>query len=114
MSHPHHLRLAIFMHCHCQVVSQLMDILWGLQGMGAAAAAAIPSAVRCIAFPIPDKHDPHQTPSQLGILAQPFSPSRAEPIIFATFAPRVPVIGTFGNIIEGVLTQLKQVCMIFS
>ncbi|KAH0833392.1 major facilitator superfamily domain-containing protein [Lanmaoa asiatica] len=63
-----------------------LDILRGLQGMGA--AAAIPAA--------------------LGILAHSFPPSRMRSIAFATFAAGAPVGGAFGNMIGGALTQLSK------
>ncbi|KAI9457060.1 major facilitator superfamily-domain-containing protein [Boletus coccyginus] len=84
-----------------------LDVLRGFQGMGA--AAAIPAAVRCIAFVVPDKRDPHLAASfQLGTLAHSFPPSRARSIAFATFAAGAPMGGVFGNIIGGVLTQLSS------
>jgi len=62
-----------------------LDVLRGLQGMGAAAAM----------------------PAALGILANSFPPSRARSTAFATFAAGAPVGGAFGTIIGGVLTQLS-------
>lgn len=96
-------------HIHALTSSDgiTLDVLRGFQGMGA--AAAIPAAVRCIAFVIPDKRDPHLAASfQLGTLAHSFPPSRARSIAFATFAAGAPMGGVFGNIIGGVLTQLSR------
>ncbi|KAG1852805.1 hypothetical protein DFJ58DRAFT_403023 [Suillus subalutaceus] len=50
--------------------------------------------------------------SQLGILAHVFSPSRARPMPFATFATGAPVGGAYDMIISGVLTQLSSCVMI--
>lgn len=63
-----------------------LDVLRGFQGLGA--AAAIPSA--------------------LGCLAHSFPPSRARTIAFSTFAAGAPVGGAFGIIVGGVVTQLSD------
>lgn len=63
-----------------------LDVLRGFQGLGA--AAAIPSA--------------------LGCLAHSFPPSRARTLAFSTFAAGAPVGGAFGIIIGGVVTQLAD------
>ncbi|KAI9456605.1 major facilitator superfamily domain-containing protein [Boletus coccyginus] len=74
-----------------------LDVLRGFQGMGA--AAAIPAAVRCIAFVVPDK------PGYLG----PLIPSLAGAIHrVRNFRCGAPMGGVFGNIIGGVLTQLSS------
>ncbi|KAL0945380.1 hypothetical protein HGRIS_000876 [Hohenbuehelia grisea] len=61
-----------------------LDMLRGLQGIGAAATI----------------------PASLGILAHSFPPSRARSIAFATFAAGAPVGAGLGSVIGGVLTQL--------
>ncbi|KAI0833324.1 major facilitator superfamily domain-containing protein [Trametes gibbosa] len=63
-----------------------LDVLRGLQGIGAAA---------CI-------------PAGLGILANTFPPSRIRSIAFATFAAGAPVGGAIGSAIGGVLVQLTD------
>lgn len=63
-----------------------LDILRGLQGIGA--SATIPSA--------------------LGILAHSFPPSKMRSIAFATFAAGAPVGGAFGMVLGGVLTQYTK------
>lgn len=63
-----------------------IDILRGLQGLGAAAAI----------------------PASLGILAHSFPPSRTRSIAFATFAAGAPVGAAIGSAIGGVLTQLTE------
>ncbi|OSX59715.1 hypothetical protein POSPLADRAFT_1149470 [Postia placenta MAD-698-R-SB12] len=63
-----------------------IDILRGLQGMGAAA---------CI-------------PAGLGILAHTFPPSRIRSIAFATFAAGAPIGAAIGSAVGGLLTQLTE------
>ncbi|KAI9056752.1 efflux transporter [Trametes sanguinea] len=63
-----------------------LDVLRGIQGIGAAAAI----------------------PAGLGILAHTFPPSTLRSIAFATFAAGAPVGGAVGGIIGGVLTQLTE------
>ncbi|KAK0467833.1 putative efflux transporter [Desarmillaria tabescens] len=65
-----------------------LDILRGLQGVGA--AATIPASAR------------------LGILAHAFPPSRARTIAFATFAAGAPIGGAIGTAIGGVMVQLTK------
>ncbi|KAF8915507.1 putative efflux transporter [Mucidula mucida] len=61
-----------------------LDILRGLQGVGAAA----------------------QVPAALGILAHAFPPSKARSFAFATFAAGAPLGGACGLVFSGILTQL--------
>ncbi|KAI0636359.1 efflux transporter [Trametes polyzona] len=61
-----------------------LDVLRGIQGLGAAAAL----------------------PACLGILAHTFPPSLIRSVAFATFAAGAPVGGALGSAIGGVLTQL--------
>lgn len=61
-----------------------IDVLRGIQGIGAAAVI----------------------PASLGILAHSFPPSRTRSIAFATFAAGAPMGGALGNLIGGALTQL--------
>ncbi|KAI0656360.1 efflux transporter [Cubamyces menziesii] len=63
-----------------------LDILRGLQGIGAAA---------CI-------------PAALGILAHSFPPSRIRSVAFATFAAGAPIGAAIGSAIGSVLTQLTE------
>ncbi|KAI0656359.1 efflux transporter [Cubamyces menziesii] len=63
-----------------------LDVLRGLQGIGAAA---------CI-------------PAALGILARSFPPSPLRSIAFATFAAGAPVGGAIGFAIGGILTQFTE------
>ncbi|PBK86271.1 putative efflux transporter [Armillaria gallica] len=63
-----------------------LDVLRGLQGVGAAATI----------------------PASIGILAHAFPPSRTRSIAFATFAAGAPLGGAFGLAIGGVLTQLTK------
>ncbi|KAI0668012.1 efflux transporter [Trametes maxima] len=63
-----------------------LDVLRGLQGIGAAA---------CI-------------PAALGILAHSFPPSPRRSIAFATFAAGAPVGAALGSAIGGMLTQLTE------
>ncbi|TEB31658.1 MFS general substrate transporter [Coprinellus micaceus] len=60
-----------------------LDILRGIQGIGAAATI----------------------PASLGILAHEFKPGRARSLAFATFAAGAPLGGVLGTAIGGVLTQ---------
>ncbi|KJA16450.1 hypothetical protein HYPSUDRAFT_147747 [Hypholoma sublateritium FD-334 SS-4] len=60
-----------------------LDILRGIQGIGAAA----------------------MIPASLGILAHSFPPSRARSIAFATFAAGAPVGAIFGTAVGGVLVE---------
>ncbi|KAF8992537.1 major facilitator superfamily domain-containing protein [Cyathus striatus] len=60
-----------------------LNILRGIQGVGAAATI----------------------PASLGILAHAFPPSPARSLAFATFAAGAPIGAVFGNVIGGVLTQ---------
>ncbi|TFY56781.1 hypothetical protein EVJ58_g7431, partial [Rhodofomes roseus] len=63
-----------------------IDVLRGLQGLGAAAAI----------------------PASLGILAHAFPPSKTRSVAFATFAAGAPVGAAIGSTIGGVLTQLTE------
>ncbi|OJT07816.1 hypothetical protein TRAPUB_1299 [Trametes pubescens] len=63
-----------------------LDILRGIQGLGAAAAI----------------------PACLGILAHTFPPSTIRSIAFSTFAAGAPVGGALGNAVGGVLTQSTE------
>ncbi|KIM37309.1 hypothetical protein M413DRAFT_448602 [Hebeloma cylindrosporum] len=59
-----------------------LDILRGIQGIGAAATI----------------------PASLGILAHAFAPSRARTVAFATFSAGAPLGGAFGMALGGILT----------
>ncbi|KAL1950009.1 hypothetical protein VTO73DRAFT_8890 [Trametes versicolor] len=63
-----------------------LDILRGIQGLGAAAAI----------------------PACLGILAHTFPPSTIRSIAFATFASGAPIGGALGNAVGGALTQTTE------
>ncbi|KII86695.1 hypothetical protein PLICRDRAFT_55610 [Plicaturopsis crispa FD-325 SS-3] len=63
-----------------------LDVLRGLQGIGAAATI----------------------PASLGILAHAFPPSRARSAAFATFAAGAPLGGAVGIVLGAVLTQLSK------
>ncbi|KAG7446056.1 putative efflux transporter [Guyanagaster necrorhizus] len=63
-----------------------LDILRGIQGVGAAATI----------------------PASLGILAHSFPPSRARTIAFATFAAGAPIGGALGTVVGGVMVQLTK------
>ncbi|KAF9478870.1 MFS general substrate transporter [Pholiota conissans] len=60
-----------------------LDILRGIQGIGAAATI----------------------PASLGILAHSFPPSRARSLAFATFSAGAPIGAVFGTAVGGVLTE---------
>ncbi|KIM37306.1 hypothetical protein M413DRAFT_423520 [Hebeloma cylindrosporum] len=60
-----------------------LDILRGIQGIGAAA----------------------MVPASFGILVQVFPPSRARSLAFATYAAGVPTGAVFGTVVGGVLTE---------
>ncbi|KAI9433579.1 MFS general substrate transporter [Lactarius indigo] len=66
--------------------SMVLDILRGVQGLGAAALI----------------------PASLGILAKAFPPGPSRPIAFATFSAGAPIGGVFCNVVGGVLTQLTE------
>ena len=86
-----------------------LDILRGLQGVGA--AAQIPASVIYNSRP---SDSTIQLP-QLGILAHAFPPSRARSLAFATFSAGAPIGGVFGIAIGGVVIQLSEsVCHSFS
>ncbi|KAF8887856.1 major facilitator superfamily domain-containing protein [Gymnopilus junonius] len=63
-----------------------LDILRGLQGIGAAATI----------------------PASLGILATAFPPSRARSLAFATFAAGAPIGAVIGTALGGVLTEFTE------
>ncbi|KIM37308.1 hypothetical protein M413DRAFT_20342 [Hebeloma cylindrosporum] len=63
-----------------------LDILRGIQGIGAAATI----------------------PASLGILAHAFPPSRARSLAFATFSAGAPVGAVFGTALGGVLTEFTH------
>ncbi|CAA7265687.1 unnamed protein product [Cyclocybe aegerita] len=63
-----------------------LDILRGIQGIGAAATI----------------------PASLGILAHAFPPSRARSFAFATFSAGAPLGAVFGSAIGGVLTEFTK------
>ncbi|KIM37307.1 hypothetical protein M413DRAFT_13459 [Hebeloma cylindrosporum] len=60
-----------------------LDVLRGIQGIGAAA----------------------MVPASFGILAQVFPPSRARSLAFATYAGSVPTGAVFGTVVGGALTE---------
>ncbi|PPR06397.1 hypothetical protein CVT26_004843 [Gymnopilus dilepis] len=63
-----------------------LDVLRGLQGIGAAAVI----------------------PASLGILANAFPPSRARSLAFATFAAGAPIGAVFGTAVSGALTEYSK------
>ena len=82
-----------------------LDVLRGLQGIGA--AACIPAAVSSLLLStVPARS--HGAALQLGILAHNFPPSPIRSIAFATFAAGAPVGAAIGSTIGGVLTQLTE------
>ena len=82
-----------------------LDVLRGLQGIGA--AACIPAVVSSLLLStVPTRS--HRAALQLGILAHNFPPSPIPSIAFATFAAGAPVGAAIGSAIGGVLTQLTK------
>ncbi|KAF8956149.1 major facilitator superfamily domain-containing protein [Flammula alnicola] len=78
------LMLAIFtLACGFAPNVMTLDILRGIQGIGAAATI----------------------PASLGILAHSFPPSRARSLAFATFSAGAPIGAVFGTAVGGVLTE---------
>lgn len=81
-----------------------LDILRGLQGVGA--AAVVPASV--------SKLDFHLTVPgslvdfQLGILANSFPPSRARSLAFASFSAGAPIGAVFGTALGGVLSEFSK------
>ena len=84
-----------------------LDILRGIQGIGA--AATIPASV-CYLFLyfIVQNLDTSFDFMQLGILAHTFPPSRARSLAFATFSAGAPVGAVFGSALGSVLTEFTQ------
>ena len=91
---------------HNRVAGISLDVLRGIQGVGA--AAMIPASVSSLLGLSIRAVSKDEQPRQLGILSRAFPPGSSRSIAFATFSAGAPVGSAFSTVLSSVLTQLTR------